>query len=187
LSGVNLLENSKEDVSLKNVSFRKIYKIIIVGDPKVGKSSIIERKQSNKFNDEYIPTLGATIKTEISTIRNTEIKMKLWDVSGQEKFINIRKMYYDWAKGFLIIFDLTKEESLINVRKWYNEYIEKADKPKVILLIGNKLDLKAERVVDKNEAAHLANEIEAKYLEASAKTGENIKELFNVLTNELLN
>ena len=113
-----------------------------------------------------------------------KIKLQIWDTSGEEKFRTITKNFYRNADGLLVVFDLTKKESYDHIKSWINEAKENNDKLKTIL-IGNKLDLKDERIVAIDVAKQFAEKNNLKYIETSAKDGTNINESFQAIIDLL--
>ena len=127
--------------------------IIIVGDGKVGKTSILKRFDKRQFQPAHIRTIGVDfIQAQYKAKDETEVQVKLWDTAGQDRFRNLTYQFYRQADGIIITFDLTSVESFKNTRTWIQSIhkIKSATLPKI--LVGNKLDLTAERAVDNQTA-----------------------------------
>ena len=127
--------------------------IIIVGDGKVGKTSILKRFDKRQFQQQHIRTIGVDfIQAQYKAKDETEVQVKLWDTAGQDRFRNLTYQFYRQADGIIITFDLTSVESFKNTRTWIQSIhkIKSATLPKI--LVGNKLDLTAERAVDNQTA-----------------------------------
>ena len=127
--------------------------IIIVGDGKVGKTSILKRFDKRQFQPQHIRTIGVDfIQAQYKAKDETEVQVKLWDTAGQDRFRNLTYQFYRQADGIIITFDLTSVESFKNTRTWIQSIhkIKSATLPKI--LVGNKLDLTAERAVENQVA-----------------------------------
>ena len=161
-----------------------VLKLLLLGDSSVGKTSILLKYISNKFDESSISTVGVDYMDKIIDYNKFKIKLQIWDTSGEEKFRTITKNFYRNADGLLVVFDLTKKESYDHIRSWINEAKENNDKLKTIL-IGNKLDLKDERIVTIDVAKQFAEKNNLKYIETSAKDGTNINESFQAIIDLL--
>ena len=161
-----------------------VLKLLLLGDYSVGKTSILLKYISNKFDESSISTVGVDYMDKIIDYNKFKIKLQIWDTSGEEKFRTITKNFYRNADGLLVVFDLTKKESYDHIRIWINEAKENNDKLKT-LLIGNKLDLKDERIVAIDVAKQFAEKNNLKYIETSAKDGTNINESFQAIIDLL--
>lgn len=154
-------------------------KIILIGDAKVGKSNIISRFFTNIFNPyhDYTPCQSIDYLTKDFQIGNDNIKFQIWDTGGQERFRTIVRSYYHNSIGAMIIYDITNRDTFNNVNNWYNDLIRNTNKIKIIL-IGNKCDLKKERVVSTIEGETYAKTHEMLFIETSALTSHNIDTAF---------
>ena len=161
-----------------------VLKLLLLGDSSVGKTSILNKYISNKFDESSISTVGVDYMDKIIDYNKFKIKLQIWDTSGEEKFRTITKNFYRNADGLLVVFDLTKKESYDHIKSWIDEAKENNDKLKTIL-IGNKLDLKDERIVAIDVAKQFAEKNNLKYIETSAKDGTNINESFQAIIDLL--
>ena len=161
-----------------------VFKLLLLGDSSVGKTSILLKYIGNKFYESNISTTGVDYVDKIIDYNKFKIRLQIWDTSGEEKFRSITKNFYRNADGLLVVFDLTKKESYDHIRSWINEAKENNDKLKTIL-IGNKLDLKDERIVTIDVAKQFAEKNNLKYIETSAKDGTNINESFQAIIDLL--
>ncbi len=161
-----------------------VLKLLLLGDSSVGKTSILLEYISNKFDDSSISTVGVDYMDKIIDYNKFKIKLQIWDTSGEEKFRTITKNFYRNADGLLVVFDLTNTASYDHISIWINEAKENNDKLKTIL-IGNKLDLKDERIVAIDVAKQFAEKNNLKYIETSAKDGTNINESFQAIIDLL--
>ncbi|AQZ14260.1 YPT53 (YNL093W) and VPS21 (YOR089C) [Zygosaccharomyces parabailii] len=156
-------------------------KLVLLGEAAVGKSSIVLRFVSNDFSENKEPTIGAAFLTQRVNIGDQTVKFEIWDTAGQERFASLAPMYYRNAQAALVVYDVTKPQSFIKARHWVKELHEQASKGIIIALVGNKLDMVesgGERKVAKEEAEKLAEEEGLLFFETSAKTGENVNEVF---------
>lgn len=161
------------------------FKTISLGKEAVGKTSLIRRFAVGQFSETYIPTLGVDFFVKNVRINKTNVKLLLYDTAGQESFGPLRPLYYRKAHGAFIVFDISRRSSFEKLDYWYNEvYINCGAIPYII--IGNKLDLEADRTVSIEEATNYAVSNGLRYIETSAKTGENVNELFEILTENML-
>ena len=163
------------------MSTNYIIKILTLGETQVGKTSIVLRYSEDKFNYNKIATIGIDFKIKIIRKGNEKIKVSIYDTAGQERFKNIVKHYYKGANGVLLIYDITKRDTFEKLEFWLEDLKENSDNLNnlFIYLIGNKNDLEEKREVDFEEANKFAKEKNIPYIEVSAKTGNNIKKLFD--------
>ena len=169
------------------MSEKYIMKILTLGDVSVGKSSIVLRYSDNKFNETWLSTIGVDSKRKIVKIKGEKVKVSIWDTAGQEKFQNIVKQYYNGANGVLLIYDITNEKSFRKVDFWYKDLKESVNLDVIhACLVGNKIDLKDNRKIEKEVAQKYADENNLPYYEVSAKSGEGIKKMFEDVTNKIM-
>lgn len=177
-------ETKKEEI----IETKNKFKLIVIGDPGVGKTSTILRFTDNAFSRTYIPTMGINITDKSFRVDNTLIELILWDIAGQIKFQTMRKHFYQGAKGIILIFDLTNPTSFESISAWYKDIKNhlKNHKPIVGYVFGNKLDLKNLRKVKSTTAIKLTKALNLKYIEISALTGKNIENAFYNIAKELI-
>jgi len=161
-----------------NAGYDVLVKILLVGDAGVGKSSLLLRFADDTFTSTFISTIGVDFKIRTVEIGGLRVKAQIWDTAGQERFRTITSSYYRGARGFLLVFDVSDVESFNNLRAWFNEIEGYASEERTILLIGHKQDMYDQRQVDREVAEKFATEHGMDYVEASAKTGENVDEAF---------
>ncbi|KAL9654188.1 hypothetical protein ABK040_000770 [Willaertia magna] len=141
------------------------FKVLLLGDSGVGKSSILSMFCDDKFNFTHISTVGVDFKTVHLTIQDKQIQLQIWDTAGQERYRSIITAYYRGAHGIFLIFDLTKRETFENIRRWLTDVSKHAHQSVKTILIGNKKDLDHIRTVSTEEAEQLAKELGVKYFE----------------------
>jgi Ras-related protein Rab-2A len=165
-----------------------VFKIVLLGNPAAGKTSLITRYMTNRFQQQYSITVGTNISMKAVRFDTKEIQMAIWDLAGQDSFDSVRHLYYKGARGCVLIFDLTRRKTLESVKSWHEALIKhsyvKSHIP--VVIVGNKLDLVAQREVSKEEALEVAKEIGASYYEASAKTGKTVEEFFTRIAHEII-
>ena len=157
-----------------------IYKVIVIGDPAVGKTSLLTKFATNQFEDKYLPTVGVSILKEPIELEDIEatISLMFWDIAGQPQFYMLHRPYFNGADGILLVFDMTRTSTFSNVNNWYSSAVKYGLSGVPRILIGNKLDLKDDRKIILPMAEHLSEKLNAPYFETSALTGENVKVVF---------
>ena len=169
---------------MKEYSQKYAYKIIVIGDPGVGKTTLLLRFVDRAFRELYIPTVGVQVSVkQIEFDNNTVVKLNIWDIAGQEHFKSLRNNFYTGSNAVLIVYDLTNPKTFKNVEKWYLDMV-KVLGPMPGFLIGNKSDL--HRQVSKLDGEEQATRMKLGFIETSAKTGENIDNVFQNLAGILI-
>ena len=161
------------------MSYNYLFKLIVIGDPGVGKTALVQQLTKKQFPHHYETTIGIDFATKTILIDdNMLIKSHIWDTAGQENFASIIASYYREVAGAMVVFDLTNAESFDHCAFWLSELDKKkrSEKDISMILIGNKMD-ESNRQVSKEEAEKYAKDHNMMYMETSAKTGENA-ELF---------
>ena len=162
------------------MSANYIIKLLTLGDSLVGKTSIVLRYSDDKFHQNKISTIGVDFKVKMITKGNEKIKISIYDTAGQERFRNIVKHYYKGANGILLIYDISNRNTFEKLQFWLDDLKENADIDNLfIYLVGNKSDKVEEREVSSEEGNKFAKEKNLPFIEVSAKTGENINQLFD--------
>ena len=161
-----------------------LYKLLMIGDSGVGKSSLLLRFASDQFEDSYMTTVGLDFKIRTVEVDGKVVKLQMWDTAGQERFRPITSSYYRGAQGIVVVYGLDDKKSFENVKQWVEEIDRYAGEGVVKLLVGNKCDVEA-RQVTREEAEKFAEELKMRYMETSAKTGENVEETFMLTAREI--
>ncbi len=170
-------EKEKEIKKLK-------FNVIVLGEQSVGKTSIISRLKGKEFEDTTLSTAGIDYYIDDKIIEGVKYKFKIFDTAGQERYKSIAGSTIKLADGFIIVFAIDNKKSFEQVQYWINRVEEEVDlSKKPLILVGNKMDL--ERVVPKDDVDNFTKPKFLKYLETSAKTGSNIREIFDTLYNDI--
>ena len=170
-------EKEKEIKKLK-------FNVVVLGEQSVGKTSIISRLKGKEFEDTTLSTAGIDYYIDDKIIEGVKYKFKIFDTAGQERYKSIAGSTIKLADGFIIVFAIDNKKSFEQVQYWINRVEEEVDlSKKPLILVGNKMDL--ERVVPKDDVDNFTKPKFLKYLETSAKTGNNIREIFDTLYNDI--
>ena len=175
-----------KEVPVTDDSYEKLFKILLLGDSSVGKSSLFLSFMDKSWNETFVPTIGVDFKIKTINVNNMNIKFQVWDTAGQERFRTIISSYYKGAHGILLIFDLSDTESFDSLNNWLIEIERNANKNVIKILIGNKCDLEDKRKISFIQAKEFADVNGMKYIETSAKNDINVIQAFGTLGNELL-
>lgn len=166
------------------------FKIITVGPPAVGKTCLIMKAVNSEFTlpPTYMCTLGVDFKVKTMMHQGQVIKLHIWDTAGQERFLHINRMYYRDSDGVLFVFDVGDRKTLDKVDFFWGDFkeYENEERPAVKFLVGQKSDKTREREVSRQQAEEVAARYGVQYLETSAKTGDGVQQLFDVLAAQLV-
>jgi len=163
-----------------------MFKILLLGDSGVGKSSLLLRYTKNEFISDMRSTIGVEFALKYITIDNYQLKIQIWDTAGMERYRSITNAYYKGAKGVIVLYDICRKKSFENVDKWIDDFKSKADDDAVIILIGNKSDLDDKREVSKEEGESKAQMNKFAFMETSAKDNNNVQKAFETLFSEIV-
>lgn len=159
-------------------SYDFLFKFLVIGSAGTGKSCILYHFTENKFKQDSTHTIGVEFGSKVISVGGKTVKLQIWDTAGQERFRSVTRSYYRGAAGALLVYDITSRETYNSLTKWLTDARALASPNIIIILVGNKKDLEAEREVTFLEASRFAQENELMFLETSALTGENIEETF---------
>jgi len=161
-----------------NTEYDYLFKILMIGDSGVGKSSVLERFVDDTYNESFISTIG--IDFRIRTIYQDDkiIKLQIWDTAGQERYHSITSSYYRGAQGVILVYDVTDRSTFDKLSTWLTNSNTYAKDKCFTLLIGNKIDLVNKRQVSYETAKQFADENGLDYIETSAKSGNNVENAF---------
>eukprot|EP01016_Furgasonia_blochmanni_P045198 TRINITY_DN6341_c0_g2_i9.p1 TRINITY_DN6341_c0_g2~~TRINITY_DN6341_c0_g2_i9.p1 ORF type:complete len:237 (+),score=45.67 TRINITY_DN6341_c0_g2_i9:151-861(+) len=142
--------------------------------------------QDGVFNESYMSTIGVDFKIKSVNIQGKLIKFQIWDTAGQERFKTIISSYYKGSHGVLLVYDITDHSTFVNIENWLRELELHADPSVMRILVGNKNDLESKRKIDSSIAYEWAEKNGLRYFEASAKSGDNVQNIFEQLGEEIL-
>ncbi|KAM9987646.1 hypothetical protein ACTFIZ_003013 [Dictyostelium cf. discoideum] len=164
----------------------KQYKVLLIGDSDVGKTSIVKRFSDDTFDEDLLCTIGVEFKMKEVKVDGKKVDLCIWDTAGQEKFRALISSYYRGAHGIILTYDVTKRESFDNLNYWLNEVENFANRSNLVkLLVGNKID-KENREVTREEGAEFAKKKAMLFIECSAKSKIGIQQAFEELAQKII-
>jgi len=161
------------------------FKLVLLGDSAVGKSCLVVRFVRDEFFEFQEPTIGAAFLTQTVSLDDCTVKFEIWDTAGQERYRSLAPMYYRGAAAAIVVYDITKKDSFNGAKSWVKELQRRGDPNVVIALAGNKCDMDSKRKVQTEEAQQYAQENEIIFMETSAKTAHNVRNLFVEIAKKL--
>uniref|UniRef100_A0A0A9XXG3 Ras-related protein Rab-21 n=1 Tax=Lygus hesperus TaxID=30085 RepID=A0A0A9XXG3_LYGHE len=161
------------------------FKVVLLGEGCVGKTSMVLRYVEDKFNDQHIQTLQATFLNKKLNIGGKRINLAIWDTAGQERFHALGPIYYRMSNGAILVYDITDEDSFQKVKNWVKELKKMLGSEICLSIAGNKVDLDKERNVPVDVAEEYAKAVGAIHFHTSAKQNVGIEELFLELTQRM--
>ena len=176
---------SEEESSEEDHKIKIAFKLLLMGDSQVGKTSLLLNYTEHIFPEEHIATIGVEYKDKYIIKDNYNIRLQIWDTAGQERFRSITKSIYRNANGVLFVYDITNKESFANIKNWIKDLQNVGNDIKGII-VGNKIDLDPERIIDKKDLEEMANKYQMPFIETSAKQNTFVNEAFNLIIDELL-
>ncbi|ORZ39813.1 small GTPase [Catenaria anguillulae PL171] len=169
----------------KDDEYDFLFKVVLIGDSGVGKSNLLSRFTRNEFNLESKSTIGVEFATRSIQVDGKTIKAQIWDTAGQERYRAITSAYYRGAVGALLVYDIAKHQTYENVNRWLKELRDHADSNIVIMLVGNKSDLRHLRAVPTDEAKQFAADNGLSFIETSALDSTNVELAFQKILTEI--
>jgi len=161
------------------------FKLVFLGDQSVGKTSMITRLAYDSFDNTYEATIGVDFLTKTIYLDDQTVRLQLWDTAGQERFRSLIPSYIRDSNVAIVVYDVTSEKSFEGADKWISDVKEKRGEDTAIYLVANKTDLETKRVVTTDDGRAKAAEKGLRYFETSAKTGYNVKQLFQQVARSL--
>ncbi|KAE8706894.1 Ras-related protein RABC2a [Hibiscus syriacus] len=167
--------------------FDYLFKLLMIGDSGVGKSSLLLSFASDFFED-LSPTIGVDFKVKYVNAGDKKLKLAIWDTAGQERFRTLTSSYYRGAQGVIMVCDVTRRETFTNLSEIWAKEVElySTNQDCIKMLVGNKVDKESERVVTKKEGINFARECGCLFIECSAKTRVNVQQCFDELVMKIL-
>ena len=181
------MKSEEENNNSSTNDYEYLFKILLIGNSNVGKSSLFLRFVDEIWKENFVPTIGVDFKIKSIKIDNKTIKLQIWDTAGQERFKSILSSYYKGANGILLLYDITNINSFKSLSNWLIDIEKNSSKNVKKILIGNKCDLNELRKIPMNKGKEFADTYNMKFIETSAKNNVNINECFNILGKELIN
>jgi small GTP-binding protein len=162
-----------------------LFKVVVIGQGRVGKTSLARRYCEGKFSKSYNTTLGLDLFSKKLNIGDQKIKLLIWDTGGQERLGSLRSHWYRGATGGLLIFSLDDKKSFVDSERWLDEFKSYTTPGIPIFLVGNKSDLKDQIEVSTIEAEEYAKNRDLEYFETSAKDGTNVEDVFTTIARRI--
>lgn len=167
-------------------AYDHLLKLVLVGDSAVGKTSLLLTFVQGEFNEDSGSTVGVDLKVKMHNHRGKCLKLTIWDTAGQERFRTLTSAYYRGGHGIVFVYDTTNRASFDNLKSWLAEADVYTTRQAIKMLVGNKIDKTAERVVSKAEGMAFARTHSMLFIEASAKTSEGVQQAFDELCQKVL-
>ncbi|KAK8647853.1 hypothetical protein V6N13_121577 [Hibiscus sabdariffa] len=155
-----------------------LFKVVLIGDSGVGKSNLLSRFTRNEFSLESKSTIGVEFATRSIRVEDKIVKAQIWDTAGQERYRAITSAYYRGALGALLVYDVTRRVTFENVQRWLKELRDHSDSSIVIMLLGNKADLRHLFAVSTDDAKDFAERENTFFMETSALESMNVEDAF---------
>jgi Ras-related protein Rab-1A len=168
-------------------SYDYFFKILLIGDSGVGKSSLLLRFVDNSYADSYVSSIGVDFKLKTMEINGKLVKLQLWDTAGQERYNTITSSFYRGANGVIVVYDVTSQSSFSQVKQWLQETDRFAPPGVCKLLVGNKCDMITSKQVSLATGKAFAESVNIPFIEASAKADVNIAEVFTLMAGSIIN
>ncbi|RDE15874.1 MAG: hypothetical protein C4K49_05355 [Candidatus Thorarchaeota archaeon] len=167
------------------------FRIVLLGEAAVGKTSLLRRYTENSFDEEYKQTLGTTFSTKDVTVSDSsgqarQVRLVIWDMGGQQTYRELRRQYMKGASGAIIVYDVTRPGTFMAMNTWFESFREVATSAPVIIC-ANKVDLEGKRLVPVAPGYMLRDWFQAEYFETSAKTGSSVNDVFTHMAEIVLN
>ncbi|KAL6529690.1 Ras-related protein Rab-11B [Orobanche gracilis] len=162
-----------------------LFKLVLIGDSGVGKSNLLSRFARNEFSLESKSTIGVEFATRSIRVNDKIVKAQIWDTAGQERYRAITSAYYRGAVGALLVYDVTRHVTFENVERWLKELRDHTDQNIVIMLVGNKADLRHLRAVSAEDGQAFAKNEKICFLETSALESLNVENAFTEVLTEI--
>ncbi|KAK6259127.1 Small GTPase - like 10 [Theobroma cacao] len=177
----------ESSTSSNQTEFDYLFKLLMIGDSGVGKSSLLLSFTSDSF-EELSPTIGVDFKVKYVNAGGKKLKLAIWDTAGQERFRTLTSSYYRGAQGVILVYDVTRRDTFTNLSEVWTKEIElySTNQDCIKMLVGNKVDKESERVVTKKEGINFAREYGCLFIECSAKTRINVQQCFEELVLKIL-
>ena len=189
-------EGDEEEEDINNIQMEKlgdtqlnhnyIFRLCLIGDSNVGKTSLLTRFCDSSYKESYSNTIGVDFRVISLKYKDIISKVHIWDTAGQERFKSIAVNYFRSTHGFIFVYDITDENSFTNIENWISLAFNNSNNHLINFLVGNKSDLEDERQVKKKDAEEFAKTKDLFFIETSAKNNDNVEKLFQYFTYKLI-
>ncbi|EDO34944.1 predicted protein [Nematostella vectensis] len=177
------VDNKSWQKDAADQNFDYMFKLLIIGNSAVGKTSFLFRYADDSFTSAFVSTVGIDFKVKTVFRNDKRVKLQIWDTAGQERYRTITTAYYRGAMGFILMYDITNEESFQAVQDWSTQVKTYSWANAQVILVGNKCDMEEERVVSYDRGKQLADQLGLEFYETSAKDNTNVKKVFERLVD----
>ncbi|XP_028678390.1 RAB3D, member RAS oncogene family, b [Erpetoichthys calabaricus] len=181
MASANDSRQTTKDAADQNFDF--MFKLLIIGNSSVGKTSFLFRYADDTFTSAFVSTVGIDFKVKTVYRNEKRVKLQIWDTAGQERYRTITTAYYRGAMGFLLMYDITNQDSFNAVQDWATQIKTYSWENTQVILVGNKCDLEDDRVIPTEDGKRLADDLGFVFFEASAKDNINVKQVFERLVD----
>jgi len=162
-----------------------LFKMVLIGDSGVGKSSLLKQLTEKSFVPDMRTTVGVEFSLHEMTIDEKKIRTQIWDTAGQERYRALTNLFYRKANGIILVYDITAHSSFRGLERWREEAKSHAEQDSVVSLVGNKIDMKHLRTVDRTEAQKYAEQHQLSFIETSASESTNVELAFESIIREM--
>jgi small GTP-binding protein len=160
-------------------------KVVLLGSTSVGKTCLLARAVADFYDPGQEPTVGPSFSAKTIQLDHCVVKLWIWDTAGQERFRTLGSLYYHGAQAIVIVFSLVDRDTFTDTEQWATEVKNHFEAVPLLYLVGNKADLLEKRKVAREEAMVVADKLGAIYVESSAKTGQNVNQLFESVADRI--
>ncbi|XP_069087968.1 ras-related protein Rab-3D isoform X1 [Pleurodeles waltl] len=181
MASANDSRQTPKDAADQNFDY--MFKLLIIGNSSVGKTSFLFRYADDSFTSAFVSTVGIDFKVKTVYRNEKRVKLQIWDTAGQERYRTITTAYYRGAMGFLLMYDISNQDSFGAVQDWATQIKTYSWDNAQVILVGNKCDLEDDRLVPTEDGKRLADELGFEFFEASAKENINVKQVFERLVD----
>ncbi|XP_023238813.1 ras-related protein Rab-3C-like [Centruroides sculpturatus] len=185
MAGMQDQKWNQKDTADQNFDY--MFKILIIGNSSVGKTSFLFRYADDSFTSAFVSTVGIDFKVKTIFKQDKKVKLQIWDTAGQERYRTITTAYYRGAVGFILMYDVTNEESFNSVQDWVTQIKTHSWDNAQVILVGNKCDMEDERVVSAERGKQLSMQLGLEFFETSAKENINVTTVFEHLVDGICN
>jgi len=168
-----------------------LLKVLLLGESHVGKTSVFQRYIKGEFSATYKATIGADFFSKDLTVDDKEVILQIWDTAGQERYQSLGVTFFRGSDACILCYDITERSSFEALTNWVQQFLQGVggaasakDSAFIFVVVGNKSDLNAERAVDQDEAKAFCEDQGFQFFETSAKTGDNVEEVFKYIATQ---